>query len=127
MIRRPPRSTLFPYTTLFRSAIMLSVVAMFSMAGAQEQKMAPGITNNQILIGSCSALDGPARFLGMQTIVGATAYLNHVNANGGIFWRKNQLLALYDGYEAGKAQKCLKRLQKESIFSAGLFVRTPTG
>src|SRR5256885_8150174 len=24
MIRRPPRSTLFPYTTLFRSAIMLS-------------------------------------------------------------------------------------------------------
>ena len=24
MIRRPPRSTLFPYTTLFRSAILLS-------------------------------------------------------------------------------------------------------
>src|SRR5256885_5402682 len=24
MIRRPPRSTLFPYTTLFRSAIVLS-------------------------------------------------------------------------------------------------------
>src|SRR2546430_7567116 len=79
MIRRPPRSTLFPYTTLFRSAIMLSVVAMFSMAGAQEQKMAPGITNNQILIGSCSALDGPARFLGMQTIVGATRSEEHTS------------------------------------------------
>src|SRR2546422_8234838 len=25
MIRRPPRSTLFPYTTLFRSAVPLSV------------------------------------------------------------------------------------------------------
>src|SRR2546429_7075410 len=24
MIRRPPRSTLFPYTTLFRSALMIS-------------------------------------------------------------------------------------------------------
>src|SRR3712207_8743599 len=26
MIRRPPRSTLFPYTTLFRSAFVLSVI-----------------------------------------------------------------------------------------------------
>src|SRR3712207_7484560 len=25
MIRRPPRSTLFPYTTLFRSAVLLAV------------------------------------------------------------------------------------------------------
>src|SRR3712207_116412 len=28
MIRRPPRSTLFPYTTLFRSAIMLSFLIL---------------------------------------------------------------------------------------------------
>src|SRR5687767_15338242 len=27
MIRRPPRSTLFPYTTLFRSAVIVSVAA----------------------------------------------------------------------------------------------------
>src|SRR5688572_32161233 len=27
MIRRPPRSTLFPYTTLFRSATLISVEA----------------------------------------------------------------------------------------------------
>src|SRR5258707_2559786 len=29
MIRRPPRSTLFPYTTLFRSTNMLSALAQF--------------------------------------------------------------------------------------------------
>src|SRR2546422_3798354 len=28
MIRRPPRSTLFPYTTLFRSAVSPPVIAM---------------------------------------------------------------------------------------------------
>src|SRR3712207_8022410 len=28
MIRRPPRSTLFPYTTLFRSAIVMSGLAI---------------------------------------------------------------------------------------------------
>src|SRR3712207_8613197 len=30
MIRRPPRSTLFPYTTLFRSCNALSVVESFA-------------------------------------------------------------------------------------------------
>src|SRR2546427_4969500 len=30
MIRRPPRSTLFPYTTLFRSTGWLSLVAVFA-------------------------------------------------------------------------------------------------
>src|SRR5256886_12533887 len=33
MIRRPPRSTLFPYTTLFRSQGVLTVVA-FGFVGA---------------------------------------------------------------------------------------------
>src|SRR5436309_5939592 len=28
MIRRPPRSTLFPYTTLFRSAVLAGVIAV---------------------------------------------------------------------------------------------------
>src|SRR3712207_8896473 len=28
MIRRPPRSTLFPYTTLFRSALVLGTVGL---------------------------------------------------------------------------------------------------
>src|SRR5256885_14561384 len=29
MIRRPPRSTLFPYTTLFRSFVVIGAVALF--------------------------------------------------------------------------------------------------
>src|SRR3712207_7177726 len=28
MIRRPPRSTLFPYTTLFRSVVTLTLIAL---------------------------------------------------------------------------------------------------
>src|SRR5256885_7044022 len=32
MIRRPPRSTLFPYTTLFRSQIVFSRMFRFSLA-----------------------------------------------------------------------------------------------
>src|SRR5258705_2190522 len=36
MIRRPPRSTLFPYTTLFRSNLVFEVGAISSTATGQE-------------------------------------------------------------------------------------------
>src|SRR5690554_7034767 len=36
MIRRPPRSTLFPYTTLFRSPVGLAVY-VFSRAGSRKE------------------------------------------------------------------------------------------
>src|SRR2546425_6076901 len=41
MIRRPPRSTLFPYTTLFRSTT-LEAVGLADGAGATVQHLSPG-------------------------------------------------------------------------------------
>src|SRR2546425_9004551 len=35
MIRRPPRSTLFPYTTLFRSLLVVEVVAVAGFVATQ--------------------------------------------------------------------------------------------
>src|SRR2546422_1578944 len=37
MIRRPPRSTLFPYTTLFRSGLIISDWALAASNCAQER------------------------------------------------------------------------------------------
>src|SRR3989442_11680237 len=47
MIRRPPRSTLFPYTTLFRStfpgrAVFRSVAVSGPLAGSASEKRATG-------------------------------------------------------------------------------------
>jgi len=86
----------------------------------------PGVTDNSILIGSCSALDGPTRFLGNQTVLGATTYLHAVNDEGGIYGRKVQLLAFDDGYDPEKAPACFKRMLKEGVFALGFFVGTPT-
>src|SRR2546425_8773213 len=36
MIRRPPRSTLFPYTTLFRSPLFVAMVSAGESSGALE-------------------------------------------------------------------------------------------
>lgn len=109
----PARSTLILLFTL--------TVALGSQAA-----QTPGITDGTVLIGSCSALDGPARFLGSQTVLGATTYLHAVNDDGGIFGRKVQLLAFDDSYDPDKAPACFKRMTKEGVFALGFFVGTPT-
>src|SRR3712207_6988052 len=46
MIRRPPRSTLFPYTTLFRSLMGLAVVGM----GHVQQQFFPSSDRSEVLV-----------------------------------------------------------------------------
>src|SRR5712691_12779000 len=43
MIRRPPRSTLFPYTTLFRSTVHPSLLPRFPGAHAVEEQLKAGV------------------------------------------------------------------------------------
>lgn len=71
-------------------------------------------------------MDGPASFLGRQTVMGASAYLHMVNDEGGVFGRKLQLQAFDDSYDPDKAPACFKRMTKEGVFALGFFVGTPT-
>ncbi|HSM88131.1 MAG TPA: ABC transporter substrate-binding protein [Candidatus Limnocylindrales bacterium] len=84
------------------------------------------MTASEIVIGSCSALDGPARQLGLQMVMGATAYFDMVNEQGGVNGRKLRLVAYDDGYDPEKAPSCFARLQKDRIFAGAFFVGTPT-
>src|SRR5688572_32696123 len=47
MIRRPPRSTLFPYTTLFRSALLLPAEAGEPPRGEALERPAPATTDRK--------------------------------------------------------------------------------
>jgi len=107
-----------------RVSILLSLILGITVASSTAQTT--GITDSSILIGSCSALEGPARFLGNETVMGATAYLHGINDEGGVFGRRVQLLAFDDGYDPDKAPACFKRMTKEGVFSLGFFVGTPT-
>lgn len=109
---------------VLRLAFFLSFTLVVTISYAPAQT--PGVTDNSILIGSCSPLDGPARVLGNQTVLGATAYLHGINDDGGVYGRKVQLLAFDDGYDPEKAPACFKRMTKEGVFSLGFFVGTPT-
>src|SRR3712207_9003314 len=44
MIRRPPRSTLFPYTTLFRSLLLASRASTARPKGVPATTLATGVT-----------------------------------------------------------------------------------
>src|SRR3712207_8055078 len=59
MIRRPPRSTLFPYTTLFRSALGLAAFAFDRQLAAEDrQRLA---TARQLLAQAETRLDQDPR------------------------------------------------------------------
>jgi ABC-type branched-subunit amino acid transport system substrate-binding protein len=103
------------------SLAFLAMVALTAPAFAE-----PGVTDTEIVIGSCAALNGPANFLGTQTVQGAQAYLNHVNEQGGVHGRKVKLVSYDDGYEPAKAIECFNKLKQDNVFAAGFFVGTPT-
>jgi ABC-type branched-subunit amino acid transport system substrate-binding protein len=107
-----------------RVALCLLFTLLISISSASAET--PGITENSILIGSCSALDGPAHVLGRQTVLGASAYLHMINDEGGVFGRKIQLQAFDDSYDPDRAPACFKRMTKEGVFALGFFVGTPT-
>ena len=107
--------------------ICLFAVLVFvnPIKSAAEPNM-PGVTSSSIRIGSCSALSGPASFLGIQTQVGALAYFHLVNSSGGVYGRNIELKSRDDGYDPEQAPACFDLLQKDDVFAMGFFVGTPT-
>jgi branched-chain amino acid transport system substrate-binding protein len=96
------------------------------VSSAETSHEKDGVTSDEILLGSCSALSGPASILGSQTVAGAKVYLDYINDQGGVNGRKIKLLTLDDGYEPGKAIDCFNRLIDKKVFAAAFFVGTPT-
>lgn len=106
------------------SAVLCSSVS--SSALAIDEGDHTGVTDKEILIGSCSALSGPASFLGTQQLIGARSYINYVNDQGGINGRKVKLVTHDDGYEPSRAIACFHKVIEEKAFAAAFFVGTPT-
>ena len=112
-------------TLIFRRATFL-VFCLLVLLPAAIFGQSPGITDKEILIGSCAALDGPSSFLGRETVAGAEAYFNSVNEEGGVNGRKLKLVSYDDSYDPAKAQACWDKLVAQKVFAMGFFVGTPT-
>jgi ABC-type branched-subunit amino acid transport system substrate-binding protein len=98
----------------------------FTISAPAQAQNTTGVTDNEILIGSCSALEGPSHFLGTETVAGAKAYFALTNDAGGVDGRKLKLISYDDSYDPAKTEACFNRLMEQKVFALGFFVGTPT-
>ena len=109
------------------TAILLIATGIFLFSSSQSAgQSAPGVTEKEVLIGSCAALEGPSSFLGRETVAGAEAYFEMVNEEGGVNGRKLRLISSDDSYDPAKTQACWDKLTAQKVFAMGFFVGTPT-
>src|SRR5438034_2168601 len=87
----------------------------------------PGVTAKSILLGQSAAFSGPAAQLGIQMNIGTKAYLDHINARGGVYGRKIALKTRDDRYEANLcADATTKLIEEDKVFALISYVGTPT-
>jgi len=106
--------------------LFVCLIAVALLATLSQAQKTPGITESTIRIGSCSALSGPASFLGIQTQLGALAYFHLINDQGGVNGRTIELKSRDDGYDPERTSTCFDDLLKDNVFAMGFFVGTPT-
>ncbi len=103
---------------------LLTVLAGISFSGLAEN----GVFHDRVVLGQAAVFSGPAAQLGIQMRNGIKAYLEHVNAQGGVHGRKIELVTEDDRYETKVAPLASKKLIEEhKVFALLGYVGTPTG
>ncbi len=110
------------FSTLASRAVLLCSLTLSFSALAES-----GVTDSKITLGQSAAFTGLAAQLGIQLHAGAKAYFDQVNARGGVFGRKIEIIKLDDKYEADLAAANTKTLiETEDVFALFGYVGTPT-
>ncbi|GAA4017204.1 ABC transporter substrate-binding protein [Actimicrobium antarcticum] len=108
-------------------SVMQLLLAACVLTGAGSAFAETGVTDQRILLGQSAAFSGPAAQLGIQMHAGAKAYFDQINAQGGVFGRRIEIIQADDRYEAELAAANTKKLIEESgVFALFGYVGTPT-
>ena len=107
--------------------LTLMVCLIVSMAGMAFART-PGVTDDEIKIGSFMALSGPLAFIGTPLKNGMQAYFKEVNANGGINGRKITLIAEDDQFMPAKTVAAVRKMvERDRVFGIVGGLGTPGG
>lgn len=107
--------------------LLVLLTACESPPPPPQQAERMGVTQDEVRIGASLPLSGHAAYLGQETLRGAVAYLDFVNAQGGIHGRKIRLITRDDGYDP---PRCVANTQQliveDQVFALSCYVGTPT-
>ena len=98
------------FITMAAAAILATGLCV---AGLAENK---GVTDTEIVIGTCNALSGPSEFGGKETNVGIKTYMSQVNAEGGINGRIVKVISEDDRYEPDAAIGVFQKMMQNGAF-----------
>ncbi len=102
-------------------------LATAAPSGAAVATADPGVSSNQIVIGTTTPLTGPASPGYKDVAPAAQAYFNYVNANGGINGRKIKYVVKDDQYNPAKAKSATSELiLRDKVFTIFGALGTPT-
>src|SRR5437870_12840919 len=93
--------------------VSVFIGCFFAISFPMQAQNTPGVTDKEILIGSCSALEGPSHFLGTETVSGAKAYFAMGNDAGGLDGCKLKLVAYDYSYDPSRLEACFNRLMEQ--------------
>ncbi|WP_296604705.1 ABC transporter substrate-binding protein, partial [Roseibium sp.] len=82
---------------------LAAVAATATMIASASQAATRGVTDDEILIGSHTALSGPVAVWGVPSVEGMRQRFDAVNAEGGIHGRKIRLVIEDNEYQVPKA------------------------
>jgi ABC-type branched-subunit amino acid transport system substrate-binding protein len=101
---------------------MSFVVTAVFLAVAPAARAETGVSEHEIVIGSCSDMSSPGGVRGRLQSQGAQAYFDYVNSKGGIHGRKIKFLNYDDRYDPEKTIQCFNRLVGEGMFAGAAFL-----
>ena len=86
-----------------------------------------GVSDDEIVIGISAAFSGPSEGLGIELYRGAMAYLDAVNAAGGVNGRQIAVRVYDDGYNPTPAiDNTIQLVEQDDVFLLFNYVGTPT-
>ena len=99
-------------------AALLVIAFAAPVFGAGQQEEAPGVTDDEIFIGSTQALSGPVASIGGPMAEGMQAFFAHVNNQGGIHGREVNLEIADDQFDPSSTTTLTRRLvERDGVFA----------
>lgn len=103
---------------VFIMSAVLCLALLSPVFGEGQQEGTPGVSEDEILIGSTQALSGPVASIGKPLAKGMNAFFEHVNKEGGIHGRKINLNIADDQFDPSTTTTLTRRLvERDGVFA----------